>query len=424
MLPRTRLGMLSVGGESATSLKRITPTDILPAQLTLQYDKTKATYTTASLGITADASGSTTQLHTGWHWLPLLHLLIAQDVPVVVRVDHAAATAATTTASVQFRRPALGRHIGLAGTAFVIQPAVKGHELDKGAFLPSILHALQYGHTSAIIRAHTTTAPLSDENQLNSNLSSLRKQLDTPIGFTYQNQMVQVPKSERSHWFIASGTTMITSEPAIKSYLARQFHVAIANPNDLATATAYAVSHTTTRTFRVVPAGPNTIIRSYCTATRDVDSNVLGILNDTLALTYNDVRGWNNEGTIAFEHVTSGCEYTVWMSSAAQVTSFGAICDNYYNCQVGTNVIMNYDRWTSATPPWNKTGGTMQDYHTLMINHETGHRLGFADNPTCPAAGDPAPVMMQQSIDLKGCVFNIWPRPAEFSQLNRMLGLE
>jgi hypothetical protein len=140
-------------------------------------------------------------------------------------------------------------------------------------------------------------------------------------------------------------------------------------------------------------------------------------------MTYNDARGWNDGGHIAFEHVRRGCQYTVWMSAAADMTTFGTICDDYYNCQAGHSVVLNYDRWTTATPPWNKTGGSIQDYRTLMIDHETGHRLGFPDNPVCPRKGRPAPVMMQQSMNLHGCVFNIWPRPAEFTRLDHMLNL-
>lgn len=83
--------------------------------------------------------------------------------------------------------------------------------------------------------------------------------------------------------------------------------------------------------------------------------------------------------------------------------------------------MVNYDRWTTATPPWNQTGGNIEDYRVLIISHETGHRLGFLDNPVCPGAGQPAYVMMQQSIDLKGCVFNIWPTQTELAQLKTML---
>ena len=261
---------------------------------------------------------------------------------------------------------------------------------------------------------------------LSDQLPKLQKELDTPISFRYHSQTIRPAKADRSQWFVPVGASMAPKPAAAERYiakLARQVGITIANPHDLAAAAAYAVSKADTRTFAVVPARRSTLVRTYCTSVKDVNASVLADLTGNLAMTYNDVRGWNDRGRIAFEHVGSGCQYTVWMSAAAAMTTFGSICDDYYNCQAGHSVVLNYDRWTTATPPWNKTGGSIQDYRTLMIDHETGHRLGFLDNPVCPGKGQPAPVMMQQSMNLHGCVFNIWPRPAEFTRLDQMLNL-
>jgi hypothetical protein len=426
VLPRTQLGTLSVGGRSINSLQHSTAANIAPAKVTLQHGTTKATYSTTSLGVAIDIAASVKQLDTSWHWLPVFSLFTTHYAPIIAHVNHQNLATTTNTLSQQFHQPALGRHVGLNGTTFVVKPAINGYELNRATLLPTILDAVQHGKNTVAIPTTITVARASNENELKSELPKLQQQLDTAISFKYHDQTIHTSAIDRGHWFAASGITMVPSAEAAKPYLAQlaqQLGITIANPDDLAAAAAYALSQADVRTFGVVAADNNTAVRTYCTATKDVDVGILAGLDNTLAMTYNDVRGWNDNGKIAFRHVASGCQYTVWMTAAADMTSFGAICDNYYNCQVGTDVILNYDRWTSATPPWSNAGGTIQDYHTLMINHETGHRLGFRDNPTCPGASGPAPVMMQQSIDLKGCVFNIWPRPAEFDQLNQMLGI-
>jgi hypothetical protein len=105
------------------------------------------------------------------------------------------------------------------------------------------------------------------------------------------------------------------------------------------------------------------------------------------------------------------------------MSSFGAICDDYWSCMPGANnIVLNSDRWNASTTTWQKAGGTMADYHALMINHETGHWLGF-DHLPCGGAGQSAPVMMQQSINLGGCTFNPWPLPSEQAALLKTLGL-
>jgi Protein of unknown function (DUF3152) len=289
--------------------------------------------------------------------------------------------------------------------------------------LSTAVAAVQNGTANVIVPTRVVPAIAANAN-LAPRLRQLQQQLGVALGFVYNGQTVTPTKTDIGDWFTPNGQDITISTAKVSAYIdtvGRHFGVSVANRTGLAAAVAYALDKAQSLNFAIVPSGGKTIVRTYCVAVNGVNISVLAELSGKLAATYNDARGWNDSGRIAFEPVTSGCQYTVWMSAAAQMTSFGAICDNYYNCQVGASVILNYDRWTTATPPWNKAGGNLEDYHTLMIDHETGHRLGFLDNPTCPGPGQPAPVMMQQSINLHGCVFNVWPRPAEFTQLNSML---
>ena len=63
------------------------------------------------------------------------------------------------------------------------------------------------------------------------------------------------------------------------------------------------------------------------------------------------------------------------------------------------------------------TGNIAPGYKGRTATHETGHWLGFLDNAVCPGASQAAPVMMQQSVNLSGCIFNPWPLASELARL-------
>ncbi len=151
---------------------------------------------------------------------------------------------------------------------------------------------------------------------------------------------------------------------------------------------------------------------TYVVETRGAMSANVNEFKQVANQTLNDSRGWNRLGA-SFKEVTSGGDFTLVLSEAGQVPSFSPNgCDSTYSCVVGRYVIINQDRWQGATPSWNDAGGSLTDYRRMVINHETGHWLGHG-HATCPAAGTPAPVMQQQSINLQGCTFNPWPLSSE-----------
>jgi hypothetical protein len=130
-----------------------------------------------------------------------------------------------------------------------------------------------------------------------------------------------------------------------------------------------------------------------------------------VAETYADSRGWSRLGVV-FKEVPSNGQFTVVLSQAEEVPSFGSPCDSAYSCNVGRYVIINQDRWQGATAPWNEAGGPLRDYRHMVVNHETGHWLGHP-HTYCSGTGQAASVMMQQSINLGGCKFNPWPLDSE-----------
>ncbi len=135
--------------------------------------------------------------------------------------------------------------------------------------------------------------------------------------------------------------------------------------------------------------------------------------------TLNDPRGWSRMN-VKFVEVASGGRFTLVLAEASQLPTFSSGCSSDYSCRAGRYVVINQDRWMGATSSWNSAGGSLRDYRHMVVNHETGHWLGHG-HQDCKGAGQPAPVMQQQSIDLQGCKFNPWPLSSEL--MSSQLGI-
>ena len=117
-----------------------------------------------------------------------------------------------------------------------------------------------------------------------------------------------------------------------------------------------------------------------------------------------------NGASWSFQRV-SGTDYSVRVLLATPGTvdkmcgSIGLKTVGQYSCRYGNVILINLRRWLRGAPgfPIDLAG-----YHTMVINHEMGHRLGFK-HMLCPSPGTLAPVMMQETINLGGCLPNIYP---------------
>lgn len=121
-----------------------------------------------------------------------------------------------------------------------------------------------------------------------------------------------------------------------------------------------------------------------------------------------DERGWMRAG-YQFVFDDEAHDYEVVLAEGDEVDALCLPYDTYgqYSCQIGPVVALNADRWRTAVDHWPVT---LDDYRTMLVNHEVGHLLGQHHPASrCPDAGQPAPVMAQQSSRVEPCTANPWP---------------
>lgn len=121
-------------------------------------------------------------------------------------------------------------------------------------------------------------------------------------------------------------------------------------------------------------------------------------------------RGWTSGGHWRFQRVTTSTpDLTIRLATPKTVdkecAAAGADTDGYTSCRAGDLIMLNLDRWYLGVPHVKN----LATYRHYLINHEVGHGLGLG-HERCPGKGRVAPVMLQQTLGLQGCVANAWPR--------------
>lgn len=416
VLPNQTLAGQNISGVSYADVERLIKAYTLPTSITLQKDSHKESVPTDQFDIRINHKKTMDEVRAK-PLLPFFALFERQHMPLVLEANVSAVTEKIGILDVSFSHAATDRRVAFDGNAFVIEDAKGGYTFDAEKTARAIINDLAQGKRTVTV-ATESTPPGKNNGDFSKQRDQLNKQLEARITYKVGAKTVQTSKKDIGEFFEHSGRSMVLSDAAITTYItnvASSLGTMPANISDAVIATRYAVQKAQSITFVLSNADARTM--TYCTVANGVPQNGLSDLVGKLAIAYGDPRGWNDGGRIAFKHVTSGCDYRVVLAAPSIMTSYGEICDDYYNCQVGNNVIVNNDRWLYATDPWNKTGQTLETYRLLIINHETGHRLGLRDYNVCSGVGNPAPIMMQQSIDLMGCSFNVWPLQSELDRL-------
>lgn len=125
-----------------------------------------------------------------------------------------------------------------------------------------------------------------------------------------------------------------------------------------------------------------------------------------------DPRSWIAEGSLRLQRVSgaTGQDFEVYLASpvfSEQLCRIdGLRTDGYTSCRLSDGrVIVNSARWLTGVPAFT---APLAEYRAYVVNHEVGHQLGHG-HELCPAAGQPAPVMQQQTFGLQGCTPYGWP---------------
>lgn len=140
-------------------------------------------------------------------------------------------------------------------------------------------------------------------------------------------------------------------------------------------------------------------------ADRLTREDLVSFVVDTLS----DSRSWSGRG-VGFRLVDEGGLFTMTVASPERVDQLCAPLRTVgrYSCARNGWIAFNSDRWFGATETW---PADLETYRRYLVNHEVGHYVRGPSHDQCPGEGMLAPVMMQQTKGLKGCIPNGWVDP-------------
>jgi hypothetical protein len=131
-------------------------------------------------------------------------------------------------------------------------------------------------------------------------------------------------------------------------------------------------------------------------------------IKNLLFLVLNNDTGWKNITKKQFQLTSVEESDYVYIFASPEKTD--EICapietNSIYSCRKEQNIVLNFFRWKNGAEDFKND---METYRIYLINHETGHILGWG-HVGCPKEGAIAPVMMQQSKGTEGCIPYGWP---------------
>ncbi|MFC7530540.1 DUF3152 domain-containing protein [Actinoplanes sp. GCM10030250] len=160
-------------------------------------------------------------------------------------------------------------------------------------------------------------------------------------------------------------------------------------------------------------------LRRYRVAVEKGSNEDVRAFAEQVKATLGDGRSWAGTGRQRLQMV-GGSERADFTVLLATRDTAGRMCAQggtniriggvpYTSCRTSGKAIINLDRWRGSAKPYLQARVGLATYRQYVVNHEVGHELGQR-HQGCPKAGGPAPVMVQQTITLRGCKPYAWPR--------------
>lgn len=456
-----RYGVVQVGGLTATEAKSKIDAHLRSVQIELRYGEKRQMYQPADLGIAANLETLREAADAGELALNLTDRSTAKS-PLGVEEGRLA------RAVVSFRAaafvPPVNASFAVSSGQAQLKPSAAGYGLaEKDIARDIVADALDgQGVLRVALRAQTLAPDISDA-AVTRLLPDIQARMNTRFEIKTRTALHQASGEEVASWLAIArkdgAVQMLINEHAVTSYISQIANSAAVEPVREVTS-RYVSGRSSTITQRGADGyraratadlqdGLLAALRkgteykgeidyetvAFTKTERTVDDTYVsrsftysvevwgtvyadvGEFRSLAAETLNSSSGWGGAG-IRFAEVASGGSFTLVLAEPARVAAISPICSSEYSCRVGRYVIINDQRWRTATPSWNGAGGSLRDYRHMVVNHETGHWLGFG-HAYCSGSGQPAPVMQQQSISLQGCAFNPWPLESELIRARR-----